>query len=413
MTHEQTEPAWTIRFVLLFGILAGIGYTITTIQYSPEQLGIASSVYYHAANGALHAENFYRIHPPNDPGYRFLYPPIVILLFFPHAFLGSPSLAFALQLGLNVCAILALSVVLISGIERRGIQLSTLDKALLIGFLGISPYGITQIIQGQVTLWLALAISLGLWYLETNTNATAGLLVALTAVVKLFPGSLGLYFLRSRNWIAVLTALVTGGLAILFGIVVFGVDLTTYYFLDVLPNRLADRTVSGTPDPRHAPIGLSRQLGAIFPGTTVLQYGVILVISSGVIGVLYRSFDTDVHRQSALLGTLVLTLLVLPLDPLYFSLFAYPLCILLYTRIPPQSQYLLIGGILLTTILIGYDTIEIALNAMSLPSLIESPIRGISSTVFSFILPPTIGLYLLLASCILIHLHRNRVGLTD
>lgn len=403
MNPEHTPPPIGTRFVLSFGILAGIAYAIMTIQYTPEQLGIASRVYYHAANAALHAENFYRVHPPTNPGYRFLYPPIIVLLFVPHAYLGTATLAFALQLVLNSFAILGITFVIISGLQRRQIHLATIDKVLLVGFVGISPYGVTQVIHGQVTLWLAFTISLGLWSLETNNDMTAGILVALPAVVKLFPGSLGLYFLRSHNWRAIMAAVLTGSLALLLGIGVFGIDMTTQYFLDVLPHRLMDQTVNSGPNPRHASVGLSRQLAAIIPGATAIHYGITLLFAVGMIGLLYRSFDTDSHRQSTLLGTLVITLLVLPLDPLYFSLFLYPLCILLYTRISTRAHSFLLTGILLTTILIGYTTIDLALTTLPLPILFESLTRTISATTFSFILPPTMGLYFLLASCLSIH----------
>ncbi len=413
MSPDPPGSPWANRLVLLFGIFAGIGYAVTTIQYSPEQFGIASRVYYSAASAAMNAENFYLLHPPSDPGYRFLYPPIVILVFFPHASLGTPTLAFALQLVLNCSAILGLSIILIKGIERRGIPLQTLDKALLIGFVGISPYGITQVIQGQVTLWLAFALSLSLWYLETNKNSMAGFFVALPAVVKLFPISVGLYLLRSHNWKAILVALITGGSAVLLGILVFGIDLTAFYFLDILPSRFVDQTVTGNPNPRHTNIGMSRQLAALIPGRTFLQYGIALLVASGTLTLLYRSFATDIHRQSALLGTLVLTLLILPLDPLYFSLFLYPLGLLLYTRLPRESRYLLLGGIILTTTLIGYTTVEIALTTLPLPAIINSFAETATALVFSVILPPTIGLYLLLASCVAIHLSSNQIEQTD
>lgn len=406
MPPENREPSWPARLLLLFGILAGIAYTITTIQYTPDQLGIASRVYYHAATAALHDQNFYLISPPGDLGYRFLYPPVVVLIFLPHAFLGSTSLAFVLQLFLNIVAVLGIATVVIRGIERRSIHVSTLDQGLLVGFIGLSPYGITQLIQGQVTLWLALALTVGFSYLETNSNDNAGIMLALPAIVKIFPGLIGVYLLRTRNWRSIQTALLTGITALILGILLLGSDLTQYYFLDVLPRRLTEQTFTGQPDPRQSQIGLPRQLAFILPDATLIHLAATAVIAGGAISVLYYSITTDTHRLATLLGTILLSILILPLNPLYFSLFLYPLLILLYTPLGQIPRYLLTSGILFTVVLVGYDTVAILLIELPLPRVTETLLLSTASRVFSVILPPTVGLYLILASCLTIHLLR-------
>lgn len=407
MPPENREPSWSTRLLLLFGILAGIAYAITTIQYTPDQLGIASRVYYYAATAALHDQNFYLISPPSDRGYRFLYPPVVVLIFLPHAYLGSTSLAFALQLFLNIGAVLGIATVVIRGLERRSMHLSTLDQGLLVGFIGLSPYGVTQLIQGQVTLWLALALTLGLSYLETNKNDKTGVMLALPAIVKIFPGLIGLYLLRTRNWRSIQTALLTGITALVLGILLLGSDLTQYYFLDVVPRRLTEQTFTGQPDPRQSQIGLPRQLAFIAPGAPLIHLVATVVVAGGTISVLYDSVPTDTHRLATLLGTILLSILILPLDPLYFALFLYPLLILLYTPLGQIPRSLLTSGILFTVVLVGYDTIAILLSELPLPPVTETLLLTTASRAFSVILPPTIGLYLLLASCITIHLLRQ------
>jgi len=67
--------------ILFLGVLSGLSGVVMVPVASAEQFMLASDVYRHAAEAMLAGEDFYAVSPARLPGYRFIYPPIVILLF--------------------------------------------------------------------------------------------------------------------------------------------------------------------------------------------------------------------------------------------------------------------------------------------------------------------------------------------
>lgn len=396
------------RFVLIIGILAGVVSIATAPLLNPDQISLASDVYVYAARSMLDGESIYGVHPPNRPGYFFLYPPVVVYLFVPHALLGSDRAAFLLQTGLNVLAAGGTAWIIYRALRRRGMNPTTRDLAILFGFVLVSPYGAIHLVNGQVTLWLGLLLALGLFALEGGRQRVAGVAFAVAAIFKVFPAVIGLWLLRRRAYRAVLVALATGIGAIAIGWMLLGTDTTSTYFSDVLLGRYGGYTFEGTPDPGRSTGGIRRQIAAVFgvgpPISTAIALGVLVP----VLGYLYRTVDTDQRRQAAVLGTVVCTLLFLPLQPLYFPLLVYPLVLLIYILPPGRPRSVVLLGTLVSFVQVGYEeALTMVAVVVSNPSLL-SAIETSLGRAFTFILPPTAGMWLLLLGCILVVRDANR-----
>lgn len=391
------------RAVLAFGVVAGLAYAATTVPLKPDQVGLASDVYYHAAVALLNGDDLYAVTPPDRPGYRFLYPPVIVLLFLPHAALGGETAAFVLQTALNLGVGLGTAAVLWRALARRGVRLKRSDRALLVAFVLFSTHGIPQVIMGQTTLWLGFALAIGFDALDRGRGEVAGIAFAAAALVKVFPAVVGLWLLRRRSWRAVVAALGTGLGGLLLGVITLGPERTRQYFVEVLLGRFEDRSVGATPDPWSTVASVHRHLVALTDLDPGLFTPIALVLLAPFLLVCYQRVDGDERRLAAILGTLVATLLVLPLHPLYFPLLTYPLVVLLYVLPVGRARTMLVVGTLFTYVLVGFETVVIALEVLPLPSAVDASLLGVAETVFVAILPATIGLWLLLVACVLVH----------
>jgi len=153
----------------------------------------------------------------------------------PHAVLGTELASFALQTLGNLGAAAGITVVLKRSLGRRDITLTGLDRGLLAGFVLCSSYSAITVLNGEVTLWLAFAVALGIDALDRNRQRLVGTAFAGAALVKVFPAVLGLWFVRRRAWQGLAAVLVTGLAGLVVGVLVFGLDLTVTYLTDVFP----------------------------------------------------------------------------------------------------------------------------------------------------------------------------------
>lgn len=386
---------------VLIGLIAGVVYAVMTLLFSPEQIGIAAAVYHHAGTALLDGELLYDVSPPDRPGYYFLYPPIIGLLFVPHALVGGEIAAHAFQTGINLVAGVTIAILVLRTLERRGTPITRLDRALILGFVLVSIHGLNQLVMGQINHVLALAIAAGLVGLDRHRTGSAGMAFGVAALLKVFPTTLGLWLVRVRAWRGVATAIATGLGGLLLGAIVLGPDLTAYYFTDVLLARFDAHTFPGTPDPTWNHTTVRRQLAALLGGSSALITPITIAIFALVVGLLYRRIDDEPRRLTAILGTLVVTLLVLPLQPLYFILLAYPWLLVLYRLPPGPGRTAIIAGTIFTYLLIGQEIVADTLAI--LPAGIEATILAATSSLFTVILPPTIGMWLLIIGCLLVH----------
>jgi hypothetical protein len=239
-------------------------------------------------------------------------------------------------------------------------------------------------------------VAAGLVAVERDRPTVGGAVLAIPATVKLFPATLGLYLLRRRRLSAAAAAVGTGvGLA-LVGLALFGPDTSLTYLTSVLPGEVQSGALAGDPLD-HGFLTVRRQLAALLPVPPAWLPALAVAIVAPVVASTYRRLDGRLDRWFAILATLVGTLLVLPLEGLYFPLVVFPLVPLLYATPRGRPRSLLIAGTVLTLLGITPATLE-ALSASGLPG--TAGVVGVARPVFRVILPGTVGMWLWLGAAV-------------
>lgn len=399
--QRATGVRRSARLVLGLGILSGVAGVLAAPFVAPEQFMLASDVYYYAADALLSGGDIYEVTPPDREGYHYIYPPVIVLAFVPHALLGSPEASYALQTLLNVGFAAGIAVVLRRALARRGVVITRVDDVLLFGFALLSAYSAISVVNGQVNIWLAWALALGLDALDRNRATVAGLAFAAAALVKVFPAALGLWLLRRRAYSGVVAAVALGVAGLLAGLVALGTDTTVTYFTEVLTGRYDG--FDGATDPTETRGGAQRQVAALFGLGPPYVTPLAAVILTPILGFLYLNVETDSQRQAAVLGTLLVTLLFFPLQRLYMILLVFPLVVLLYTLPAGRPRTLLIAGTVVSVIRVDFAAVELVLAAVPLADMLVNPLVSAAESFFAVVLPPTLGMWLMLGACVLVH----------
>jgi hypothetical protein len=402
------------RLVLAVSVLAGVANTVLFPLRNPEQVALATDVYYYAARAALRGADFYALTPVGDAGFR--YPPVVAIAFSPHALLGDPALAYALQTLLNLAALAALAVLVVRVVERGGVDLPRRDRALVAAYVFVvGPVGV-NLVMGQVNPLLALGLATGAVLLEPQSEAgdgalpdaderrldrdtAGGVAFGLVALVKVFPALVGVWLLRRRAWRAVAAATAAGIAGLAAGVLVFGPDATATWVTEVLAGETAVASFPDGPDPTAPYVTVRRQLTYLLPG---LPAGWLLPASAVVLAPVFAGVNRVARdlrsRLVALQGTLLATLAMFPLEPFYAALAMFPLVPLLYL-IDGAPRRLLLAGAVLLSVPVTYDSV--VATAAALPAPAGAVVRDAAGALFSFALPPTVGTWLVLAGCLL------------
>lgn len=412
MSVQPPDPAdrRAVRVVLAVGVLAGVATLVGLPRADPAQLGLATDVYYRAGRAALAGGDVYAAAPPAHPGYRFLYPPVVVVAVLPHALAGSPAGAYALQTGVNLLAAVALGALLVRTVERARGPLPAVDRLLIGGYAVVSPGVATTLVLGQVNLLLALAVAVGALAVERGREAAGGVALALAATVKLFPALVGAWLLRVRAWRAVAAATATGLGLLLAGVALFGPDLTVSYLTVTLPAEASVGTFADGPAPGAPYATIRRQLAVLapwLPGPWLLPAGALLL--APVVAAGSWSVRTRRDRLVALAATLLATLTLFPLEPFYLSLALFPLVPLAYLLAPGRTRRLYLAGLLVVSVPVTLRVVDVWLGLLAPPAAVAAAVRAAARAVFSLVLPPTVGVWLLLAACVS-HQHRRASG---
>ncbi len=399
-----------VRVALAAAVLASVGYLLTVPLARPAQIGVATDVYYHAAAAWLAGADPYFAAPPAHPEFRFVYPPVVLPAFLPHFLSGSPAGALAVQTLSNLAAAAALLWVVRRGLDAAGAALARLDDLLVGAFVLVSVHSVSVFVMGQVTLWLALAVAAGTHLVAVaDRDAAGGVAFALAAIVKLFPAAAGAWLLALRSRRGVVAAVGTGVGALLGGLAL-GPEHTVTFLTETLADERQTAAFAGGLPPESGFVTLRRPLSAALPGLDSGLFGPLaaLLVAPPVLVSLWRVDDRR-RRPAGLLATLVATLLVLPLEPLYYSLLYYPLVILLYTT-TGRPRRLLAAGTVLISALVSYRGVVGVLASSGLPPGLAATVREAVATVFSVAQPPLVGSLLLLGGCVAIARERGTVS---
>jgi hypothetical protein len=403
---DEKRPPRSARLVLACGILSGLSGLVTAPFFSPDQFMLASDVYYYAAESLLKGGDIYGVAPPDRPGYHYIYPPVVVFAFVAHVLTGSPTGAYLLQTALNVGFAAGIAVVLWRALARRGHSLARLDAGLFFAFALGSAYSAISLINGQVNIGLAFAIALGLDALDRNRERLAGVAFALAALVKVFPAALGLWLLRRRAYRGIAVAIAVGVAGLLAGLLALGPDVTATYLSDVLTGRYDG--FDGAPDPGQTRGGVQRQVAALFGLGSPYVTPLAALALAPALGYLYLNVESARQKQATALGTILAVLLFLPLQRLYMVLFAFPLVVLLYELPSGRARTVLVAGALVSFFKVEFAVVEGALTTLSLGGL-EPPLVATVERLYEVVLPETLGMWLLLGACVLIH-HEARRG---
>lgn len=393
-----------VRATLAVTIVVGLVYLLAVPVLRPEQVGVATDVYYHAGRTLLSGGDPYAVTPPAHPTFSYIYPPLVLLAFVPHVLIGSPLGAYLVQTLVNLATAGVLAVVLVRALEEAGIALERRDRLLVGGTVLASVHSIPVLAMGQVNLQLALAIAVGARLLEQGRQTRAGVAFALAAAVKLFPAVVGLWLLRQRSWRAVGAAVATGLGTIAAGAAVFGPGPTRTFFTEVVPGERQAGAFTGGLDPSAMFVTIRRPLAALLPGLDADALALLaLAILVPLVLAASRDVTSEVGRLLALLATLLGTLLYLPLEPFYYSLLYYPLVLVLYRVEPGRSRRLLLTGTVVLSLVVSYPSVEQLVALAPLSPGTTATLDAVARGLFSVAQPPLVGALLLLAGCVSWH----------
>lgn len=385
------------RSVLVVCLLAGLGHWVLFPQANPEQIGIATDVYHHATVSLLDGGSLYGVEPPDHPGFTFLYPPIIGLAAVPFGLAGSEMGAYLLGWAINIVVGLGLGQVFLTTIRHAGISLTRVDRLLL----RLVPFGvvpaITTLVLGQANLLLTLGIGGAALAYEGDHPRRAGFVAGVVSLIKLFPALIGIWLLRLRSWRAVLAAIATGVGGLVGGVLILGSGPLDTWWTSVIAGELSVGAFPAGPTAASPYVGLRRQLIAIAPGlprSWLLPVG--LAVMTPALVASYRTVDAFKDRLIALEATVLVSLLVLPLEPFYAAVVLFPTIPLLYLVENPVSRRLLGVGVVLVFVPISWGTVQMALGAPAAPGQLTDALRGI----FAVVRPSDIGSWALLGACV-------------
>lgn len=313
---RRTRPLFVGTSLLLLAVL----FAYPAVERFVRSLGLAQPWNYQDFNVYLAAVADWRagdpIYVPNEEGGfwgRYLYPPVVLLLFWPFASVSvvHPGLAW------GVASVALLWVGLQALVARLGISLSWWERLLgLWALVGFHPL-LLSVKMGQTAGFLAAVLTYALVALLDGDRFRGYLAGALTAVVgafKLAYAPVGAHLLADRDRFV---GALAGGVAVVgLSVAVFGVE-THRTYLDVLAWGLES---GGGPDRLPKPYLWAppyyRQLHWL-PAAMAVRVGVAAVVSLGAI------LADGADREVFALGVATF-LLITPLPYAYYFVAALP-----------------------------------------------------------------------------------------
>lgn len=400
------------RIVLALGLLAGIGQVLTLTRLQPDQVTLATDVYYRAASAALAGGEPYSVTPPGLEGYYFLYPPVVLGAMLPYGLLD-PGTVYLFQTALNLLATGAVALIIIRTVERGGVALDRVDTLLIMAFAFGSTGAVTNLLNGQVNPQLALGIAGGVVLVDRGRETLGGVVLAAVATVKLFPALVGAWLLRIRAWRTIAAATVTGVGLFALGLFAFGPDMTAAWITDALGRESSVAAFENGPNPASNKVTIRRQIAYLAPWIpTDLLIPVGAAVLAPVVLAAYRTVETLRDRLVALQVTLLAMLIIMPLEPFYFSLAVFPGVALLYLMEGRWPRRLYVVGFLLAAVPLTMSAVDVWIDVLSLSAGIADTLTSVAQTGFAFALPPMYGIWLMFGACILFQ-HRRASSETD
>jgi hypothetical protein len=379
--------------VLAAAVLSGLIAVVVFPRENPDQVALASDVYYAAGRAVLDGQPIY------DVG--FLYPPPVAVAFLPNALLGDTTLAYAYQIVVGVLALAVVAVVGIRLAERAGATLGRTDRALVALAVVGSPASVVNLVNGQVNPVLAAFVAVGALAFESNREWASGAAFAAAALLKVFPALVGAWLLRQRAWRAVAAATAVGVGVLLAGLPVFGVDPYETFATTVLTGEANVATFPDGPDPDEPYATVRRQLAAVAPGLSGARLlAVSLAVLAPFVAAANRVTATVTDRLVGLHAVLTGILVAFPLEPFY-AVLAYPTLVPLLYALDGTPRGLFLVGSLLTIAPFALSDVALVASLPVVPQAVGDAAVGAAETVFTYARVPTFGAFVTFAACAL------------
>ncbi|QRM89034.1 DUF2029 domain-containing protein [Lacinutrix sp. WUR7] len=162
--------------------------------------------------------------------------PFNVIAFYPFVFIENAYIAKAV---FNSISMLLFVFSIVALYKRYGEKSSLLLYVL--PFLFYTPLR-NQMLFGQTYFLVFALIVFSFLRLEKARNKTGGLLLTLAALLKVFPVFYGIILVFNTNRKAIVFAFISGFVLLFFGIWITGTPLWQVYFLEVIPNVIANKS---------------------------------------------------------------------------------------------------------------------------------------------------------------------------
>jgi hypothetical protein len=367
------------RFALGLGISLGIAYFFYRLTITPGQFGIDFEIYRAAAADLHSGKAIYGRSPVGVPNLTYRYP-VILLVPFSLYLLVSPFTGFVIHVTGTILVSILLGLAIAKATESYGLELSDYDRILICGFVIFSPIGAPSLVNGNINHHIALALGIGLIWLEQDRDLCAGVALGLAALPKVFPAAIGIWLVWRRKWYASLTAILTGIGALAAGAALFGLNRTQRYFVEELLPRGSANAVSGGLSPSSLYVTLQRPLSVIFTDTSGTALTVLsLIIFVPVLAYAYLQSEGRMQLLIALLSTLCGILLVIPSYTMYFVLIFYPLIPLLYL-LSGWPGKIFTGGVIFMQFTLKLHDATLLVRTLNLPVWVtETLVAGLQT----------------------------------
>src|SRR4030042_3159001 len=217
-----------ILWLVIFLFLIALGQQFYKLFFIWQQNGFVDfKVYWEAVRVALVDGNIYSFGGKYLNVIPFNYPPTTLffLLLLP---LFSQPAASLLLLFISIISLLG-SLYLLSKMFFKPAQKWLVFFLSSVLFIQFFPTKFTLTL-GQINLIILFLIVLSFYFYQKKKDVFSGLFLGITALIKIFPGFLILFFLKERKWKTVIGFFLTCLLGVLLTVLIFKPVLFFNYF---------------------------------------------------------------------------------------------------------------------------------------------------------------------------------------
>ena len=398
LEDQRTRTRLVLAASIVGGLLTAVFYLL--LRPSPN---ITFGVFYAGAENAMAGRVVYE----TEYG-LYVYTPVVLLFFYPFAYLFDfPTAVLAFRV-FNVVWVAGYAAV-VAGFVGRVADVERVDWLLVFGFVAGTVYPVTVVATANMGIVFGSLLGVGFVLLERD-RPSGGAVWALASLVKGFPALWGLYMLRVRRFRAVGAAIVTGVGATLLGIALHGVDAYLRFFTVAAADRVRIQRFAGGNSPDNEAVTPIRPLSQLFPNVDPTVWTpVIVVVVVALTAAAYYLLSTDdlADRATLLLATVVAVTLALPTSQdLDVYLVYAPLVVLLFRERDRTVHAIYAVGTLCLAYNVGRG--EIRSVTAAIDRGLSETVMVVAEPVLAFASMPLYGLVLLYAGCLLKAWRRGR-----